>query len=425
MMLRKQQTIFLTQMKDQHRCYKLFINSLNRPISKQGYSYKMQEFMRFCIKEKITKTVQDYESLLKLDADQITDLLIDYIEELQDRKIIAVPNYLQAPELFFEMNRKMWHKKVVKKSITKQDRIIAGKTPATDEDVFNMIAVNKILRDKLIIHYLASTGSRPGSIIDPPLQFKHLIPLPDIQGLSKFDFDPDNDADLDIYQYQSERYCYALKIYDGSNEGYWAFLIPAASDVLDAYRKERGINGEKITNESYIFATYGSPHQVKYDFVTNENLNHIMQKTIRDAKINRHLVIKTRYNKSQSYMFRKRFNGHLKLDNDVNSNIAEKLMAHKRGLDGIYLQPTLGECYFEFYKAIPKLTPDPKQRHTLEIQLKDDKNRRHETLLNTKISEMEKTIQALSTNNRSANNVAISSEKKEKIIKILQENNIL
>jgi len=51
-----------------------------------------------------------------------------------------------------------------------------------------------------------------------------------------------------------------------------------------------------------------------------------------------------------------------KLNNDVNSNIAEKLMAHKRGLDGTYLQPTREECFAEFLKAIPQLTIDDSER---------------------------------------------------------------
>ncbi len=360
-------------MTDDHRCYKIFIKSLNRPVTRQGYSYKMQNFMKYCTDNNFTKNNFDYESLLTLDIEQVTDLLIDYIDYLQERKISAVVNYLQAPELFFEMNRKVYHKKVVKKSIIKEDRITAGKTPATDDDVFNMINANPILRNKLIIHYIASTGSRPGSIIDPPLQFKHLIPLPDINGYDKFDFDPDNNSEINPYQYASKRYCYAIKIYDGSNEGYWGFLIPAASDIMDQYKDQRKSFGEKITDESYIFVTFSNAKQVKYEFVTNDNLNHIIQKSIKDGKVKRHLVFKGKYNKSQSTMFRKRFNTHLKLENDVNSNIAEKLMAHKRGLDGTYLQPTLGQLYVEFYKAISKLTPDPRERHRLEIEKKQER----------------------------------------------------
>lgn len=424
-MLRKKQNAFIEKMKTEHRCYKLFINSLNRPVSKQGYSYKLQGFMKYCTIRSITKSEEDYEALLLLDVEEVTDLLIDYVEYLEEKKISAVTNYLVAPELFFEMNRKLWHKKVVTKSITKDDRrIVAGKTPASDDDVFNMINANPLTRNKLIIHYAASTGSRPGSIIDPPLKFKHLIPLPDIGGLGKFDFDPENDPELDIYKYASERYCYAIKIYDGSNEGYWAFLIPDASDIMDEYRDERTLNGEKITNESYIFVTFVDSHQVKYEFVTNDNLNHIIQKSIKDAKVQRHHVYKNLFNKSQNYMFRKRFNGHLKLENDVNSNIAEKLMAHKRGLDGVYLQPTLGECYVEFYKAIPRLTPNPKQRHKLEIEQKDKIISTQEKKLNVEIANLKFQVKELSEEKVNSTKQKPDPAQVIKLLKLIEENNI-
>ena len=73
-----------------------------------------------------------------------------------------------------------------------------------------------------------------------------------------------------------------------------------------------------------------------------------------------------RFDLAVTYGFRKRFNTILKLNNDVNSNIAEKLMAHKRGLDGVYLQPTREECFTEFLKAIPFLTIHDDERMRLE-----------------------------------------------------------
>ena len=83
-----------------------------------------------------------------------------------------------------------------------------------------------------------------------------------------------------------------------------------------------------------------------------------------------------RYDKAAIYGFRKRFNTILKLNNDVNSNIAEKLMAHKRGLDGTYLQPTKEECFTEFVKAIPFLTISDDERIRLENQaLKKEKSK--------------------------------------------------
>ena len=76
------------------------------------------------------------------------------------------------------------------------------------------------------------------------------------------------------------------------------------------------------------------------------------------------------------YMFRKRFSIILKLKNDVNSNITEKLMAYKKGLDGTYLQPTREECFREFVKAISQLTIDPTERQKNRDWNKTAKDRR-------------------------------------------------
>ncbi len=87
-------------------------------------------------------------------------------------------------------------------------------------------------------------------------------------------------------------------------------------------------------------------------------------------------------------MFRKRFNTILKIDNEINSNIVEKLMAHKKGLDGTYLTPTMEECYVEFVKAIPELTIDPTERQKAKIQMleqeKSEMEQKNEDLLEYK-----------------------------------------
>jgi len=67
--------------------------------------------------------------------------------------------------------------------------------------------------------------------------------------------------------------------------------------------------------------------------------------------------------------FRKRFNTILKIDSEINSNIAEKLMAHKRGLDGVYFKPTREDCFKEFLKAVPQLTLSESER--LKVEVKD------------------------------------------------------
>ncbi len=62
-----------------------------------------------------------------------------------------------------------------------------------------------------------------------------------------------------------------------------------------------------------------------------------------------------RYNIQVNPGFRKRFNTISKMNNSVNYNIAEKLMGHKNGLDGVYLTPTINELFAEFKKIIYKM----------------------------------------------------------------------
>jgi len=339
MVLRLAQAEWRKQMCKDHKCFRKFIGSLNAESSRETYGYKIQKFMKFVVDEKLVKHKEDFESLLKLDTEQITDVLEDYVFFLQDRGDIAVGTDLSSPELFFEMNRKIWHNKLVRKGIRKLNRKKGGELPITDIELENVYMNAKSLREKCIISVLSSLGIRPGAIIDPVIKFKHLIPIED---------------------------SYCVKIYDESDEGYWGVLIPEARKDIDLYKASRINNGENITDESPLLATLPSRWNAKKSYITDDNLKEILSRLIR-GKVKR---VKTgnRYDKAISYMFRKRFNTKLKLNNEVNSNVAEKLMAHKRGLDGTYLKPTMEEYYNEVKKAIPEITINPAERQRIEIK---------------------------------------------------------
>ena len=160
--------------------------------------------------------------------------------------------------------------------------------------------------------------------------------------------------------------CYGIKIYDGDDAGYWAFLTPESSKALDKYfiwRKNQ--RKEEFTDETPVFANFSKNAQNQH--LSLSSLNHIIDKIIHRSGIVR-IKDGSMYDKARTKMFRKRFNGKLKMENQVNSNIAEKLMAHKRGLDGVYLQPTREECFTEFEKAIPVLTVDPTERQKIQLE---------------------------------------------------------
>ena len=108
--------------------------------------------------------------------------------------------------------------------------------------------------------------------------------------------------------------------------------------------------------------------------MSTKSLRHLLQNLIKASGIER-TKEGYRFDKAPAYGFRKRFNTILKLNKDVNYNIAEKLMGHKKGLDGSYLKPTKEEIFTEFCKAIPELTISDEARDKAKIvKLEDERS---------------------------------------------------
>jgi len=324
---------------ESQKSFQIFVNAIKTEGTRKYYVHDLYAFLEF------TK-ISDFDTLAALSTDAIQDYLESYVLLLRKRGIKAVRTRVCGPELFFEMNKKLFYKKILHKLFPSDDRPLAGGVAYTNEDILTMLASTKRVRTTAIIHFLASTGIRPGGIADPPFKKKHLVKMP--EG------------------------CYAVKVYDESRDGYWAFLTPEAVHTLDHYLESRKLNGEIITEESYLFANYKSGNP-KTEYLTTNGLTQILKNVVRLSGVKRTRVNGKHYDKALSYGFRKRFNTILKLNNEVNSNIAEKLMAHKRGLDGRYLAPTIEECFAEFKKAIPQLTIDDSQRKQalLDVALKE------------------------------------------------------
>lgn len=237
------------------------------------------------------------------------------------------------------MNRKIWHNKLVRKGIRRLNRKKGGELPIEDSELEAVYFGSNSPRKKCIVSLLSSLGIRPGAINDPVICFKHLIPIED---------------------------CYGVMIYDESPEGYWGILIPEARKDVDTYKASRIANGENVTEDSPVLATLPSRWNAKRDFVTDQNLQELVARMIR-GKVKRKKV-GNRYDKAIITMFRKRFNTKLKLNNDVNSNVAELVMAHKLpGAQDTYTKPTLQEVYDAVKHVIPDLTINSSLRKQAKV----------------------------------------------------------
>lgn len=365
----------------------------NKSGTVKTYAYSLSRFMDFLVSEKKLQNTESFKKLISYKPKIMVELIKNWIfilsEGDDDRSKItssAIKTMLFGVIAFFETNEFEWNPKRVLNSIPREDRILGGKIPATNNDVVNMLNSTNLILEKSLIHFISSTGIRPGAVSDPVLRMKHLDKM--------------------------KNGSYSITVYDESKEGYWAFLTPEAANTLDRYFEQRTQKGEKLDDESPIFRNKITNEIIP---LSSSAARKICYKLIDKGGIKR-IKYGNRYDKAVVTMFRKRFNTILKLNNDVNSNIAEKLMAHKRGLDGVYLQPTKEECFREFIKAIPQLTVDPTERQKIEIENKQKKIDELEEKTAT-IDDQEKMIRQLQEEQKRQAKLLRLIEKYPKIIK--------
>jgi len=340
-----------------------FNDGIGSKYTKMAYYRALDRFMGF-------SGIDSYDKMIKLSIEEIRSHVKNFIRHLKDLDLATntVKLNLAGVMLFFDMNDVLLNKKklyrMVKpndEKIRKEKEKIAGKKPYTTEDIKQLLGATKKLRTKALILFYSSTGSRPAVLWDPHLRMKHLSEMPNG--------------------------CKAVLQYAESNEEYYSFLTPEASSALELYHRERKNNGEIFDDETPLFTVRSGKPMNEY------SVRGAMKNTVRLAGITK-TKVNNKTDKAVFYGFRKRFNTILKKNNKVNSNIAEKLIGHKNGLDGVYLQPTKEECFEEFYKAVPELMIDQTHKQSLKIEELKTQN---ETLIEKtqKINDLESSIDKL------------------------------
>lgn len=271
-----------------------------------------------------------YDQIIKLSAPKIDAMFEKFIDAKIDLgcRPNSVRSSIAGPERFFIMNDCIWHKERIKLSMPKDTDIHGGDIAYTNKEVRMMLKASNHSLTKACIHFLASTGCRPAAITDPVLTVGALHPL-DVK----------------------RRKCYGIEIYAGSQERYWSFLTPEATKAIDAYLAWRRDHREKIGPDSYLFRPL---RYNTYEYLTTRAMEYHVKNAVRDAGIRRTKTGR-RFDKSLMYGLRKRFATQLKLAPDIDGDIVEKLLGHKRGLNNSYLKPTQDESFREFVKAIPIL----------------------------------------------------------------------
>ena len=338
----------------------LFEESIKSKATLQHFTYYLGRYVSF-------HNLKDKETILEYSPDKIEDMIKTYIIHLKKRvKANSVPSYIKPIKFFLEVNG--MENKIRWKQITKlypEKTKLSGNSAWQTEDILRMINSTNNLKNKAIIHFLASTGVRVGALTD--LRLSHITDMPDK--------------------------CKMVLVYEDSKEEYQTFLTPEATKSLDDYLDERKIQGEYIHDGSPLFRSKWVLKSEKPHPMTTQAIQTMIVRAIRGANV-RGISKDGRYKTQSAHGFRKRFNTILKLNKEVNDNAIEKMLGHKNGLDGVYLQITTEKLFKEFKAGITDLTINPTERQKMEIlKLEKDKTELEETkkrieLLEESVAEM-------------------------------------
>lgn len=316
----------------------IFQESLRSQESVKMYTYLVMKFMKF-------HNLKDFDSVVKIEKKELQKLVETYV--IHRKKKISpntLPSEGNAIKTFLEANDIDLNWRKIKRLYPAPVKR-SGSSAYSTEVVKKMLDVSPQIRNKAIIHFLASSGVRIGSL--PELKLKHIRDMP-----------------LD---------CKMITVYEDSIEEYQTFLTPEASKALDDYLEQRRKNNEVLNDESPLFRERYQLGTSKPKPISKRAIQGILIRAVKNSNV-RGQKKNGRYSEQLAHGFRKRFDTILKLNKAVNDNIIEKMMGHKRGLDGTYLQPTIEQMFEEFKNGIVDLTVDSSERLLIEKEALEQNN---------------------------------------------------
>jgi len=317
------------------RSYVIFTSGIRAKATLITYTKYLESFRKFA-------KSPDYDSLINMPEKDRRILIEDFI--LLKRKYhryASLDTILSSVTKFFTMNDIMVNSKKLRSFFPAKLKALGDKAYTT-EDVMYLLSQTKTLKHKALIHILASSGMRAGSICD--MQLKHLKDMP--------------------------QNCKSVLVYPNSLEEYTTFISPEAVNHLEKYLDERKNHGEKLSDESFLFMTDGpNSHKFSETWVS-ALLGRMAQKLPTRNRVNDMV-----YDKKATHALRKRFNTIVKMSDNCNVSLAERLMGHSQSvkLDNSYFKPTIEQLFSEYLKALPELMVDEKYKLRIELEKKQEK----------------------------------------------------
>lgn len=315
----------------------MFEESIKSEKTLETYTWYVQYFVDYW-------KLKSFDSILKIQKDELQKMIVTYVIHTKKRvSPNSVPNSIKPIKLFLEVNDVELNWKKIARLYPAKVKL-SGNSAWQTKDIQKMLESTNSLKNKAIIHFMASTGVRVGALVD--LRLSHLRDMPNN--------------------------CKMVLIYEDSTEEYFTFLTPEATVSLDNYLDERKQQGEILHNDSVLFRSFFKLVLERPKPMGTKAIQSMIYRAIRNSAI--HGQKKNgRYATQSAHGIRKRFNTILKLNNSISDSAVEKMMGHKNGVQGVYFQGTIEQLFEEFQKGIMDLTIDQTEKQKLKIETLESK----------------------------------------------------
>lgn len=336
------------------RCMVVFLQSIRSEKTRICYLRNLGFFLKFA---KENHLARDYDSLLKISQEQGQALLEDYLFYLKKQGLTAstITIRIASIKLFFSMNDKIFNWDKIHRMFPEPSKRGNAK-PHTKENISKMLEKIHVIDKKALLFVLAASGCRVGMV--EYFRIKDMEPMP--------------------------HGCRAITVYARTKDEYVTFITKEASEYIDRWLEYRQKNGEFLNDYSLVFNERPASYSSYFSRLCKES------GLCGQKSNNRHEI-------ASLHGLRKRFNTILKSRNDVNPNIAERLMGHSLTiqLDNTYFVPTVERLFEEYQKVIMDLTIDEKYQVLNELELKNQYIQKLETDKDQKIKELEQRLEMI------------------------------
>jgi integrase len=362
--------------------WKLFLNAMRSPVTRDRYSTRVAKFFDFIEIPGRTleqKAVNFARKGRKDSAWAFSAILkfIYYQRERVEKKEISgatVINYTKSIKLFCDMADIIIAWKKITRGLPRGKKYADDRIPTLEE--LKQLVDYPDRRIKAIVYTMASSGIRVGAW--DYLRWSHIRPI----------------------EKNGEVIAAKIIVYAGEDDEYFSFASPSAWSELLAWRQYRESSGEPVNDDSWVMrnlwdtrVAQGRGLVTVPKKLTSLGVKRLMERAIWAQGLRKKLEPgKKRHPFQANHSLRKWYKTRCEIGGMKPINI-EKLMNHSVGISDSYYRATEQELLQDYLHAIEYVSINGNEaKLTKQIEELKEKSRESEYIIRGKLVEKDKQI---------------------------------